>query len=57
MIEQSAGGPGRLRIPKEAGIGGFPNSCYIWRSEGKMTQVRQARVQATEDADFENVED
>lgn len=42
MIEQWARGDGRPSILKEAGIGGFPDSCYIWRREGRMTRMRQA---------------
>lgn len=48
MIENGVRQGGRLRIPKEAGIGGFPDSCYIWRTDGRMTKMRQARQQASE---------
>ncbi|AMN46211.1 hypothetical protein ACG33_03635 [Steroidobacter denitrificans] len=48
MIELEARRGGRLSLEKGAGIGGFPDSCYIWRSGGCMTKMRQALEQASD---------
>lgn len=45
MIEQQArsgGHPGNIEM---SGIGGFPDSCYMWRAGGHMMQMRKARGQ------------
>lgn len=48
MIEQEARGSGPLSLGKGSGIGGFPDSCYVWRSGGRMTPMRQAHEQASD---------
>lgn len=48
MIEQEARGGGHLSLGKGSGIGGFPDSCYVWRSGGRMTLMRQAHEQASD---------
>ena len=47
MIEQEARGGGRPNLAK-AGIGGIPNSCYMWRTGGRMTMMRQAYEQESD---------
>jgi hypothetical protein len=44
----SAAAPGR--IPRELSVGGFPDSCYMWRSGGPLSQAR-ARAAAASDTD------
>jgi len=62
MIEQlvsnagAAGGAEKPRIPRSAGVGGFPDSCYLWRSGGALTRARQERVRMAGDADEESGE-
>ena len=46
MIEQGAREGSRPRIMDESGFGGFPDSCYIWRTGGRMTKMRQAAEDA-----------
>lgn len=46
MIEQEARRGGRLSLEKASGVGGFPDSCYLWRSGGRLTLMRQAHEQA-----------
>src|SRR5262245_2801057 len=38
-------GPGArdpARIPRELSVGGYPDSCYMWRSDGPMARARAA---------------
>jgi hypothetical protein len=35
----SATAPGR--IPRELSVGGYPDSCYMWRSDGPMAKARE----------------
>jgi hypothetical protein len=53
MIEQFVADPGteKPRIPKSAGVGGFPDSCYLWRADGALSKARRARVQMAYDDD------
>jgi len=57
LIEQRSGGTGKIRIPKEAGVGGFPDSCWMWRSDGRLSQLRQARVASSGDVEVESIDD
>jgi len=34
------GGPRPTRIPRELSVGGYPDSCYMWRSGGPMARAR-----------------
>jgi hypothetical protein len=47
MIEQEARGGGRMSFAK-AGIGGAPDSCYMWRTGGRMAMMRQAYEQESD---------
>jgi hypothetical protein len=51
LVSDAGGGGGKPRIPKSAGVGGFPDSCYLWRSDGALTKARQERVQMAGDDD------
>lgn len=53
MIERWTAAPGVLPVPKEAALGGFPDSCWIWRAEGRMARLRQGRI-APGEAEHEN---
>jgi len=38
----AGGGPRPARIPRELSVGGYPDSCYMWRSDGPMARARAA---------------
>lgn len=42
MIEEGAREGGGLGAMDQAGIGGIPDSCYMWRTGGGMTRRRQS---------------
>lgn len=46
MIEQGARAGGDLRTIGQSGIHGIPDSCYMWRTSGRMTRLRQSRARA-----------
>jgi hypothetical protein len=35
----TATAPGR--IPRELSVGGYPDSCYMWRSDGPLAKARE----------------
>ena len=43
QIEQAARAASPVGGMEASGLGGFPDSCYIWRCDGRMTRLRQAR--------------
>ena len=43
MIEQETDEGIRPTVMDESGVSGFPDSCYIWRTTGRMTRMRLAR--------------
>lgn len=43
QIEEAARAASPVGNMEASGLGGFPDSCYIWRSDGRMTKLRQAR--------------
>jgi len=55
MIEKFIAAPGteKPRIPKSAGVGGFPDSCYLWRADGPLSKARQERVRMAYDEEGE----
>jgi hypothetical protein len=41
LVATFAGGSGRLAsVPRELSVGGYPDSCYMWRSDGPMARAR-----------------
>jgi hypothetical protein len=41
LVAAFAGGAaGAREIPRELSVGGYPDSCYIWRSDGPMAKAR-----------------
>lgn len=34
------GGGSRASLPRELSVGGYPDSCYMWRSDGPMARAR-----------------
>ncbi len=56
LVSHTGEGGAKPRIPKSAGVGGFPDSCYLWRSGGALTKARQERVQMAGDPEQESGE-
>jgi hypothetical protein len=43
LVTAFAGGAaGAREIPRELSVGGYPDSCYMWRSEGPLAKARRA---------------
>jgi hypothetical protein len=41
LVAAFAGGSGgRGSVPRELSVGGYPDSCYMWRSDGPMARAR-----------------
>jgi hypothetical protein len=46
----AAGGGGkRTSLPRELSVGGYPDSCYMWRSDGPMARARAQSLQTEND--------
>lgn len=37
---QGTAPPGPARLPRELSVGGYPDSCYMWRSDGPLARAR-----------------
>jgi hypothetical protein len=35
-------------LPRELSVGGYPDSCYMWRSDGPLAQMRARAAAALE---------
>jgi len=50
LVAHFSGGRAALgSIPRELSVGGYPDSCYMWRSDGAMSRAR-AKAAASEQA-------
>jgi len=51
LVARLAGASAPATLPRELSVGGYPDSCYMWRSDGPLARARAAAARGAEPAE------